>query len=819
MSQRRNSASAEAMDCARSKPGGHVLVRSGLSALALAMASLNAPSAYAQVAGTPSPSGATPAPPAASAPATTDVAGPDIVVTAFKRAETSLKVPAAIAVLGGGDLRTVGVNSVNDVQNLVPGVVVGNGSFGTNVTIRGVTSSDQTSKGELGIAFNIDGAFIGRGQEQGVAFFDIDRVEVLRGPQGTLYGRSSTGGAINVITRKPVLDKFEGYARVEAGNYDTRRAEAAINIPITPILAVRIAGNMNDRDGYLRPVDTTVTGATGTTRLSAAGQPAKGDQKDRTGRLSILLKPSDDFSATLITTVGHIGGTGPGGALLSNLEAGGDKAFEIVPNPIPAYQDNNFVNVNGQVTARHGGVQLDVLGSYQHFSARNQITGNANPYDTGSADAPGVFLLDQYTGRFSTSQVEARISNAEPGVIDYVAGENYYYEKIHESDHNWKAPVDSWTDTSTWLTAIDPVNTTTHKSWGIFGQATVHLSDRFSAIGGLRYSNNQNARQGTFAVNVPAAGNPACTYPNDCIGGPNSGTEKDHKVTWKVGLNYQATPNDLFYASVATGFKAGGFNDYDPATGASVVPYGPESMTAYEIGYKGRPARGLTFTSSAYYYDYAKDQINGLALFVGAAGVTGVLYTQLAPVEIYGWENELRYQIDPNTAVTIGAAYAHSRIRSLKTGFLGYLTGVFANWSGYALPNVPAFTLNGAVTHSIDLAGGAQIRLRAASKYSTSYLLSDYANAVQYRQSPFTRSDASVTYATQGDAITVQLFVENIENKLQKTFGPNGYNGAYGGFTGSVAAPEADGTAFPVGSVNFSTSLPRLYGVRLGVKF
>jgi iron complex outermembrane receptor protein len=107
-----------------------------------------------------------------------------------------------------------------------------------------------------------DGAFIGRGQEQGVAFFDIDRVEVLRGPQGTLYGRSSTGGAINVITRKPVLDRFEGYARVEAGNYDTRRAEAAINIPLTPILAVRIAGNMNDRDGYLRPVDTTVTGAT-----------------------------------------------------------------------------------------------------------------------------------------------------------------------------------------------------------------------------------------------------------------------------------------------------------------------------------------------------------------------------------------------------------------------------------------------------------------------------------------------------------------------------------------------------------------------------
>ncbi|GHC83386.1 TonB-dependent receptor [Novosphingobium pokkalii] len=812
MSERGNLALARAMARAHGRSAGS---HASSLAIALALAISGGAPALAQTQPQSTPAQTTPA----QTTQTQDSGPADIVVTAFKRAETSLKVPAAIAVLGGNDLRTVGVNSVNDVQNLVPGVVIGNGAFGTNVTIRGVTSSDQTSKGELGIAFNIDGAFIGRGQEQGVAFFDIDRVEVLRGPQGTLYGRSSTGGAINVITKKPVLDRFEGYVRVEAGNYDTRRAEAAINVPITPVLAVRLAGNVNDRDGFLRPVDTTVSGATGTTALSAAGQPAKGDQKDRTGRFSILFKPSDDLSATLVATVGHIGGVGPGGALLSNLNAGGSKAFEIVPNPIPSWQDQNFANFNGQLTSRMGAVQLDVLGAYQHFSARNQITGNANPYDTGSDSAPGVFLLDQYTGRFNTTQFEARLSNAEPGVVDYVVGANYYYEKIHESDHNWKAPVDTWTDTSTWITAIDPVNTTTHKSYGVFGQATVHLSDKIGLIGGLRYSNNENGRVGTFAVNVATADDPSCTYPNDCIGGPNSGTEKDHKVTWKVGLNYQADPANLFYASIATGFKAGGFNDYDPATGKSVVPYGPESMTAYEIGYKGRPLPGLTFTSSAYYYDYAKDQINGLALFVGSAGVTGVLYTQLAPVEIYGWENEARYQVDRNTAVSLGVAYAHSRIRSLKTGYLGYLTGVFADWAGYRLPNLPSITVNGSITHNVDLANGAQVRLRLASKYSSSYLLSDYANAVQYRQSPFTRSDASVTYATDGDQLTVQLFVENIENKLQKTFGPNGYNGAYGGFTGSVASAETNGTSFPVGSVNFSTSLPRLYGVRLAVKF
>ena len=402
----------------------------------------------------------------------------EVIVTAFKRPESSLKVPATIAVLGGSDLKTVGVNNVNDIQNLVSGVVIGNGPFGTQVSIRGVTSSDETSKGELGISYNIDGAFVGRGQEQGVAFFDIDHVEVLKGPQGTLYGRSSTGGAINVISRAPALNEFSGFANLEFGNYDTTRTEAALNLPFGDKLALRIAGSSNDREGYLVPVDTVVTGATGSSALTASGQPAKNDQKDRSGRFSLLYVPNDRVTAKLIATVGHIGGVGGAGALFSNLEAGGDAATQVIPNPIPSWVDESFSNVNGQLNVKFGNTQLDVLGSTQHFTDRSQVTGNANPYDTGNATAPGAFGLDQYTGSFNTNQVEARLSNVESAKLDYVVGANYYSEKIHESDHNWQAPVDTYTDYSTWVTAIDPVNTTTHKSYGVFGQGTLHVTDR-----------------------------------------------------------------------------------------------------------------------------------------------------------------------------------------------------------------------------------------------------------------------------------------------------------------------------------------------------
>jgi len=765
----------------------------------------------------------------AAAPATQDAGAGngEIIVTAMKRSESALKVPAAIQVLGGNDLRSVGVNSVSDLQNLVTGVTIGAGGFGTNVSIRGVTSTDETSKGELGIAFNIDGAFIGRGQEQGVAFFDIDRVEVLKGPQGTLYGRSSTGGAINVITKAPEIGTFGGYVKLEYGNYNTKRAEAALNIPVSDTLAFRVAANSNDRDGFLKPVDTTVTGSPSAPggssfALMGQGEPAKDDQHDRTGRFSVLFKPSPDVTFNGVITIGHIGGAGQSSANDDNLQQGGAAQFNVVPNYVPSFVDENFANFNGRLKWKLGGVQIDVLGNQQHFSDHSQNTQNNNPFDTGAnpngSSPPAVFLLDDYQGVFNTTQFEARVSNASPGFLDYVVGANYYHEHVHESDHNWDAPVATYQDITTWFNGIDPVNVTQHKSYGFFAQGTLHATAKLSLIAGARYTHDDSNRVGTFATPHQACVNSAGVaqvYPADCIGGPNNGDAPDHKVTWKAGVNYQLTPANLVYASVATGFKAGGFNDFDPSTGTTKA-YKPEQLTAYELGFKGRPLPGLTFTSDLFYYDYSADQINGLVVFPGAGGV---LYTQVVPTEIYGWENDLRYQLDHDTTLNASLAYNHTRIVSLETGFLGALTGAYANFRDYALPNSPQWTINLGASHNFDMGNGSQLRARAATKISSSYWLTDYANAVQFKQPSFTRSQASLTYATPHDGITVQFFVENIENKLQRTSGPNNYNGTYGGFDGSVAAPEVAGTTYPTQGLNYGVNTPRFFGVRLGAKF
>jgi iron complex outermembrane receptor protein len=774
----------------------------------------------------------------AAAPPPADAGTGEIIVTAMKKAESSLKVPAALSVLGGGDLKTVGVNSVVDLQNLVPGLNIGTGGFGTNISIRGVTSTDQTSKGELGIAYNVDGAFVGRGQEQGVSYFDIDRVEVLRGPQGTLYGRSSTGGAINVISKKPEIGKFEGYGKFEYGNYNAVRGEAAINIPVSSAIAIRIAGNANSRDGYLKPqgfsiVDTNAVPPTNSYTFTPGSQKAKNDQSDETGRFSILIKPSDDVTFTGIATIGHQGGTGPGAATLDGLNAGGSAQFDIPANPVPAFVDTNFQNFVGTLNVKMGGAQLDLLGSHQHFKDHTQTTGTSNPLvtTTGAGPSPvfpgsSAFTLDDYQGTFNTTQMEARVSNVNPGALDYVFGANYYFEKTNESDHNWNAPVSTYADTSTWQNAIDPLNATTHKSYGFFAQGTYHVSPELGIVAGVRYSNDKTVRVGTFAVPFfnPALGSPfspgsywldptgqPCHYPNDCVGSPNNGNESDSKVTWRLGVNYQITPRDLLFASVSTGFKAGGFNDFDPKTGGT-APYGPESLTAYEIGYKGKPLPGLTFSSDVFYYDYAKQQFNSLVFFGPGGTPPGVLYTAIGKSHIYGWENELSYQIAPTTTLSGNFTLGHSKVDDLLTGRLS--TAQF-QYAGQPIDRSPEFTATGVINHNFELGNGAKIKLRGLIKYSSSYLISDLSNVVQFKQNAYTRSDASITYATAGDRVTVQAFVENIENKLQKTSGPINYAGAYGGTNGNFV-PSAE--TIP-NSVAFGVNTPRFFGVRLGAKF
>ena len=791
----------------------------------------------AQTAMSPTPGEATnpPSTPPATDPNTV-AAVPDsgeIVVTALKRASTVLKTPAAISVLQGSALKDLGVTSALDLQNVVPNVSIATGRDGLQVAIRGVSSTDTSSKGTQDIAFNIDSMYVGRGFARSGAFFDVSRVEVLRGPQGTLYGRSSTGGAVNVITNAPELGATGGYARLEYGNFDAKRAEAALNVPLSSFAALRVSGTFNDRDGYSKPMDTSVVSNGTTYNFDSSQADARNEQKDRAGRISLLIKPSDDLQARFTATLGHQGGAGSTFALETQLQAHDDRgvaALRTETNPVPSYVDANFQLYDAALRARAGGIQFDLLGSYQNFRYDSQGELTNDPAANGGSKTEATFSPTAFGPAFQfnldrkrsrTKQVEARASNVNPGFIDYVVGANYYQEINDESGMTWDAQIDAPLDESQYYNWAGPVNRTTQKSWGVFGQATVNVTSRLGVVGGLRYTKNELVRNGTFTLpfnfaTFPPlpypddAGNAICTYPNNCVGDPNNGREKDNKLTWRLGLNFQASPHDLFYASASTGFKPGGFNDIDPQTG-TIGNYSVAFLTAYEVGYKGRPLPGLTLSSSAYYYDYSRYQVNSIALFPSGAQA---LATEVVPVTIYGLENEASYAVARQTTISASLSLTHSKFRDYIAGVQRFV-GNGIDFSGDPVDLAPKVSVTGAVDHAIDMGSHDKLRFHASIKYGGSYYLSDFGDGIRYKQPDYTRSNFNVTYEVDGGRYSVQGFVENIENKVQRT---SFVSGSYAGGVYGGVGNHAPG-ALPGNYLAFYTNTPRFYGVRVAAKF
>jgi iron complex outermembrane receptor protein len=720
---------------------------------------------------------------------------PEVVVTAEKKTELASKTPVALSAFNGDTLKNAGIVSVADIQDIAPGVSMGRDNFGVNINIRGVTSTDNTSKGDEGIAFNVDGIPIGRPIEEGLSFFDLDRVEVLRGPQGTLYGKSSTGGAINVITNKPRQD-FGASADVEFGNYNTRRADAVLNVPLSEKFAVRVAVNSNDRDGYLNPSD---------------GSAPRNDQHDRAARISGLYDFTPTVSLLVAGTFGTVGGVGQTQAVYNRVaNDSGAAQRQVYGNPFGGNIDDAFHNYNAELNADLGAVHLTYDGARLGYNAHDQTSGNGDPFGNGPADVPGFFppvtfpgapaayAWRDYQGDFTTDSEEIRLSNADKGALDWVVGANWYKEEINESDHNWVSPYSDPTLANS-VNGIDPVNTTTHVTYGVFGQSTWHVTDVLGIVLGLRDAHDQVTRVGTFAApweRLPSGqpwldpqGN-VCHAPNECIGTPNDGHEGASKLTYRVGVNAQLTPADLLYASVATGYKAGGFNDF--ATPANGPTYAPESMTAYELGYKGLPASNVRLNSALFYYDYSSDQISSL-VFVGPSPV---IATRSAATRIYGWENEATVKLSSQDQVDGSIAFE-------KSYYVDFLTGGQANidWAGKSLDKTPAAVLHLAYSHVFDLTNGSTLQLRLGTKYSTSYKLSDFVDAVQYTQGSYTRSDLTANWTSADGKLTVQAYVHNIEDKLQaESYTPPTVLSVVNGATAAV-------------------SEPRFFGIRLGVKY
>ena len=777
--------------------------------------------------------------PAASVPDTQE-----IIVTAEKRSASAIKVPIALSVFSGDALKDAGITNISALSEIAPGLEVGSASHGPAITIRGISATDVTSKGEQDVVYDVDGISIGRSQLTGLSFFDLERVEVLRGPQGTLYGKSSTGGVINVITAKPT-DHLDANVSAELGNYNARRATAMINLPITDSFAVRAAVSLNQRDGFLKPV-------LGVPAATAHGEHNLGDENNWTARLSAKLKLGNDGSVVVTGTFGHIGGAGDANsANFGQLyhPQGGDR-FSVYYNPLVGNSglDDHFANVNGELNYTLGPVHVTYDGAHQWWHGYDD-------FDPSVVDASQTnnYSFNQYESHLTTDSHELRLSNALNGPLEWTIGGNYIKESNNEVDRNWNiatscAPALTQFVNGNVCAAPNPnINgPTEHTAKGVFGQATYAVTDKLKITGGVRYSSDNVQRNATVAAGPTptngylAADGSLCGPYNGSVcvaplGGSvsnDTGGNNTSKVTWRADVKYQMTPTSMVYATVATGYKSGGFNDIDPNNPGHTGPYGAESVTDYEIGFKGKITPQLTIDTDAFYYDYSKYQLTGAEFFAPSAthGPPVVLiYTSLAPVTLYGWETTVNYHVTPHDTFNGSLAVEHGFFNhGANEAMVGFLPQDRVPFGGKELDRLPRVAVNVSWQHDFELKDGALIKFRVNSKISGSYKVSDlvgsatptfpgppfaipaytdptqayYQTPLQTTQSSYTRTDATLGYTSASGKLGVEAFVKNIENKVQLQGPPATLQPGWNDYARNVRI-----------------NLPRTFGLRVSLKY
>lgn len=741
-----------------------------------------------------------------SAPPVTDAAAEptssgieEIVVTAQRREENLQRVAVAVSALDSAALVQAGVAQPQDLSKLVPALKISaSGGGGTQVTIRGVGNFAGNAYAEPAVAVNMDGVYLARSGGPNGLFYDLDRVEVLKGPQGTLYGRNATAGAINIITRKPD-DALSVQGSLTVGNYDLWRGEAAINLPIAQDAALRVAGTISRRDGYL----------------------TDGYLDDRTDavRAQLKLKPTDRLSLLLSADYAHVGGKGAGGViapyLTSNPYAGSsENATNAIlqgaslaisggtnPNLLPKLLNDGFTDldnwgVSATIDYDFGDVGLTVIPAFRRSS------NNYRHYAAG-------FPVNASENSRATS-VEARLGSRDSGAtLKWLVGGYFFNEQLD---------FDLLANQGVAFNRTIPDLST--RSYAAFGQVTYGITDRLRLTGGLRYTNEHKSQDGLNGGPPPAVptgfSGPASAFynlacaPYDAASGTCyaalDGNLKQDKITWKAGVEFDAAERSLLYANVATGFKAGGFFG-----SAAPNTYKPEILTAYTIGSKNRFLDNtLQINAELFYWKYKDKQVTHIGPIL--PGGFGLITENAGSADIYGSEIEILWQPNRQNRLSANLQYLHAKygrfLYSQTTVTAAPATScpttpvvgspeVVVDCSGRPLSQSPRWTLNAAYAHSFDFANGSRVDAQLGTQVQSSYWVGEEYLTGQ-RQKSVMVSNASLTWHAPHDRFTLAAFIDNIEGKAVKA--------------GSFVQPV-------IGVPLVILRSPRTYGLRLSFNF
>lgn len=723
----------------------------------------------------------------------------EIVVTAEKRPNDAQRTPIVMDIVSGDLLAQKGVMDMKGLATVAPEVNIVTNTIYTQVGIRGVSSQDVSETADPAITIGIDGEYLAHPIALNAAFFDISRVEVLSGPQGTLYGRNATAGAINIVTNKPSLEQFSGAVSVAFGNDSSVDSQGFVNIPIGETLALRAAFMTTRHDGY-----------------TDNGPAGHGDNADvQAARLGLFFKPDDRLSVYLAGEYVHLDQDAPSqyGVLVNASEVDSSGKFTGSPAhfnptlpdgsgyPLPdlGYLRSNQGVLRGNISYDFGWSTLTYTGGY-----RDARTSALQPLQGFVPTFPPAFYgfsADDNTLDFKTQSHELRLS----GQID----RRFFWQT--GAFYSWDTQ-----DVETGL--FFPANTVVapflppffqnayvnyfllpkvdSQSMAEFAQASVMLTDSLKLTAGARYTHDEKSRVGYDAAG-PA---PGFSYPDrptlaNIASAPGYTTDFGegtwNKTTWTVGLDEQLSPANFLYAKVATGYKAGGFDNFYKEFG----PYLPESLTDYEIGSKNRFLdERIQYNVGFFYYDYSNLQT---PVFLSAAG--GSHTYNAGKATEYGIENEFRALVTRADTLSLRVNYLRAYFNSLlaSPNIVGGNPGPPISLAGNSPVQAPKWTISGSLDHVWWLPAGVTLDLNLTTRFKSDYYLQPF-NWEADLQKSHTISDAALTFATGGEQHwDVQAYVHNIEGTRELT---------YSAFT----------TAGPESVYNWIFGPPRTYGVRFG---
>ncbi|MBB4858657.1 iron complex outermembrane receptor protein [Novosphingobium chloroacetimidivorans] len=752
----------------------------------------------------------------------------DIIVTAQRRSENLQRAALAISAVPADTLARAGVTDTTQLTRVAPAIQIGNiGGTSTAFYLRGVGNFTANSLSDAAVSVNLDGVPIVRSNAIQGLFYDLERVEVLKGPQGTLYGRNATGGAINLLTAKPIAGELSGYLNGEYGNYDAIKVQGAVNIPAGENGAFRVSGMFSDRDGFY---------SDGT-----------GDEKMRAIRVQGAAKLTDTFRITAGGDFAFVGGVGSGATVasldkddligLGDARAGAVYASSYAPRagaflqaltPNDQFQSNRYWGMYAQAELDTGIGTITLLPSHRESDIRLRNFGS------------GFATTDRLQGDQTT--VEARLTSDSTNRLSYIIG-GFFLDENYAQRANYAQGFQNFANVFSGST----------KSYAGFGRLTFKVTDRFRVTGGARYTIDKKkveidslnsivvcpaAQAGGNCLGTPTLPDPGAGYvlptlfadanrnPTQGPGGSpipygngailiNLRQQLDpsrtfKKLTYRAGVEFDLAPQSLLYASYETGFKSGGFF-------ASIVDpvYQPETINAITLGSKNRFLDNkLQLNIEAFWWDYKDQQVSQFKA-TPVPGQPGNTILEFATVNVgktrvRGVEIEGVARVAENTTLNATVQYLDAKYRDfafdtpfaagppvtgcpVQVGASGYTV----NCTGRRAINAPEWTINAGIEQAFDIAGGRLVFNLDGRYESSSY--KGFEQLPGMKQDGYFLGNAQVQYAFAGSRLTIGAFVNNITNEKVINFA-----------TPHVVAPSL---------IINSLRPPRFYGVRAGVKF